>query len=111
MSLRSSTTPNYVRRKVGDWLMVKFKLLEVPPPGPGLATVTLDVPAVATSLAGIAAANCVALTNEVVRALPFHCTVAPLTKFVPLTVRVKFAAPANVLDGERLIIVGTGFCA
>ena len=50
----------------------------------GLATVTWAVPAVAISAAVIAAVNWVALTNVVVRALPFQRTLAPLTKFEPV---------------------------
>ncbi len=43
-------------------LMVKVCAPEVPPPGAGLETVTLTVPAVVMSEAGIDAVNCVALT-------------------------------------------------
>jgi hypothetical protein len=43
-------------------LMVKAELLEVPPPGDGLNTVTWTVPALAMSAALMAACNCVALT-------------------------------------------------
>ena len=35
-----------------------------------------------------------------------HCTVAPETKFVPLTVRVKADPPAVVEVGDRPVIVG-----
>jgi hypothetical protein len=89
-------------------LMVKVRALDVPPPGEGLTAVTEGVPAVAISLAEIAAVNCVALTKVVVRALPFHCTVAPETKFVPVTVSVKAAPPAVALEGESALRVGTG---
>jgi len=37
--------------------MVKVAVLDVPPPGAGLKTVTFAVPAVATSLAGMAAVS------------------------------------------------------
>ena len=50
---------------------------------PGLATVTAAVPVVAIKLAGTAAVNCVALTNVVVSAEPFHCTTLPETKALP----------------------------
>lgn len=92
-------------------LMVKVAAVEVPPPGVGLLTVTLAVPAVAMSEAGIAAVNCVALTKVVVRALPFHCTVEPLMKFVPLTVNVNAAPPAVAEVGLMFVSVGTGFGA
>jgi len=85
---------------------VKASALEVPPPG--LATVTCAVPAAATSVAGMAAVSWVALTNVVVRAAPFHFTVAPLTKLVPVTVRVKAGLPAWALFGDSAVMVGTG---
>src|SRR4030042_2052634 len=75
-------------------LIVKVWLLEVPPPGVGLKTVTLAVPAVAMSAARIEAVTCVELTYVVVRSVPFQRTTEPLTKLVPLTVRVKPAPPA-----------------
>ena len=43
-----------------------------PPPGAGLTTVTVAVPALAISLAGIAAVRLVALPNVVVRFAPCH---------------------------------------
>src|SRR5580693_96508 len=76
-------------------------MLEVPPPGPGLLTVTLAVVAVAMSVAGIAAVNRVPLTKVVVRALPFHNTVEPATKPAPLTVRVNADPPGAAADGTR----------
>jgi hypothetical protein len=65
----------------------------------------------ATSLARIAAVICVALTNVVLFAFPLKLTVEPLTKFVPFTVRVNPFEPAAMVDGEIVVIVGTGFCA
>src|SRR5271157_3024054 len=61
-------------------------MFEAPPPGPGLTTVTEAVFGVATSEAGMAAVSRDLLTKVVVRELPFHFTVAPCTKPVPLTV-------------------------
>src|ERR1019366_3042854 len=46
--------------------------LDVPPPGAGLTTVTVAVPFVAMSAAGIAAFNFEALTKVVARGLPFQ---------------------------------------
>jgi hypothetical protein len=72
------------------------------------ATVTAALPELAIRLAGTAAVSCVLLTTVVESAVPFHCTVDVLKKFVPLTVRVK-AGPAAVANtGLRLVIVGTG---
>ena len=47
-------------------MTVKFIALEVPPSGAGLVTVTADVPVEAMLAAGMAAINCVELTNVVV---------------------------------------------
>ena len=44
----------------------------------------------------------------VVRATPFQFTTEPLTKPVPLTARLNADPPAVALDGERLLLVGTG---
>jgi len=51
----------------------------------------------------------VALTNVVVRLLPFQLTTEPETNPVPLTVRVNAAPPAVALAGDSELIVGTGF--
>lgn len=91
-------------------LIVNVAAAVVPPPGAGLVTVTLAVPAVAISVAGIAAVNCVALTKVVVRKPPFHHTVESLMKFEPLIVSVNAAPPAIAEVGLRVVIVGTGFC-
>src|SRR5262249_33797319 len=55
-------------------VMVKVAAPEVPPPEPGLNTVTAACPVEATSAAGIAATRRVALTNVVVRSEPFQRT-------------------------------------
>ena len=62
----------------------------MPPPGAGFVTVTVALPAVATSLAvGIAAESLVALTKVVGSGLPLKFTADFASKFAPLTVRVK----------------------
>ena len=73
----------------GTPLIVKFRELEVPPPGDGLNTVTGAIPAAAMSEAGMAAVSRVEETNVVVRFDPFQRTTDPVTKLVPLTVSVK----------------------
>jgi len=88
--------------------MVNVCALDVPPPGVGLKTVTLAVPAVVMSLAGMEAVSCVGPTYVVVRLPPFHLTTEVPTKFVPFTVRVKVELPANLLVGFRLVVVGDG---
>jgi hypothetical protein len=89
-------------------LIVKVCALEVPPPGVGLKTVTLVVPAEAISAARIEAASWVDETYVVVRAVPFHLTTDPEMKLVPLTVSVKAEPPAVAELGLRLVVVGTG---
>ena len=89
-------------------LMVNDRVPDVPPPGAGLVTVTVAVPAVAIAAAVIAAANCVALTKVVVLVAPLNFTTDVDTKAVPLTVRVKAAPPAVALVGEREAAVGAG---
>jgi hypothetical protein len=82
--------------------------LEVPPPGAGLTTATLTVPAVAMSAAVMAAVTWVPLIYVVVRLDPSHLTTDVPTKFVPLTVSVNAAPPALAIAGLRLDSAGTG---
>ena len=91
--------------------IVKVWAFEVPPPGAGLNTVTEAVPAVAMSAAVIAAVNWVADRYVVVRLDPFHCTTEPLTKLLPLTVRVKAEPPGAAEVGLMLVVAGTGLVA
>jgi hypothetical protein len=89
-------------------LMVNGELLQVPPPGAGLETVTWAVPAEAISVTRMAACNCVALMNVVVLADPFHLTVDPLMNPLPLTASVKARPPAVAVDGAKAVIEGDG---
>jgi hypothetical protein len=66
----------------------------------------LAVPAPAAVLAGTAAVNCVAETNVVVRAVPFHSTVEVERKPVPLTVSVNAAPEPTTVAGFRAVIAG-----
>jgi hypothetical protein len=79
-----------------------------PPPGAGLNTVTLAVPAVAMSAAVIDAVSTLELVYIVARFEPFQRTSASLTKLAPFTVRVKAEQPAVAELGLRLVIVGVG---
>jgi hypothetical protein len=88
--------------------IVRFAALEMPPPGVGVETVTMAVPAAAMSAAVIAACKLVLETNVVVRALPFHCTVEEDTKLVPVTVSVNAAPPATAELGLTDSTVGAG---
>src|SRR5580704_1521517 len=94
---------------VGPLVIVNVEAAEVPPPGAGFVTVTFAVPAVAMSLARIAAVSCVELPNVVARGLPFQFTLELLMKPLPATVRVNAAPPAAVDAGLKLEIVGAGF--
>src|SRR5258708_3508735 len=86
----------------------KLILLEVPPAGAGVNTVMPAVPAEETSDALITACNDPEFTNVVPLADPFHCTAELGTKLLPVTVKVKPAAPAFALLGEIDEIAGEG---
>ncbi len=88
--------------------IVNVWLAEVPPPGVGLNTVTRTVPAEAMSDAAIDAVNCVALTYDVGRLEPFHCTALFVVKALPFTVREKEADPGSAEAGEMVTNVGAG---
>lgn len=75
-------------------------------PPSGFRTVTGIVPAVAMSAARILACNWVGETKVVTRSVPFHRTLAPETKSVPVTVRVKGMSPAVAKEGLRLAMAG-----
>jgi len=89
-------------------LIVKVEPPDVPPPGVGLLTVMLVLPAAARSEAGTAALNWVGLTYVVESAAPFQFTVDADTKLLPSTVSVKDAPPAVALAGASDETVGTG---
>lgn len=100
-------------------LMVNVNVFEVVPAGTpngcaplkttvGVNTFTEAVPADRISAAVIAAVNCVAFTNVVVRLLLFHCTTEVLMKLLPFTVKVKAAPPAIAEFGTSVLNAGTG---
>src|SRR5262249_2732756 len=78
---------------------VSGRAADVPPPGAGVNTVMLGVPAAATSLAGMAPVSCVDETNVVVRLAPLTWTIEPLVKLEPVAVRGKAAPPADAVVG------------
>jgi hypothetical protein len=86
----------------------KSSAFDAPPPGAGLKTATLLEPVFIISAALIEAVNCVLLTKVVVRALPFHCTIEPLMKLVPVSVKWKASLPAAAQSGVKLVSVGAG---
>src|SRR6266699_156094 len=97
-----------VEGAAGGDTTVKVCAFDIPPPGVGLNTVMLNVPAVVRSVAGIETVNCVELTTVVVLAEPANCTTDVDTKSVPFTVSVNAAAPTILFVGEMLVVVGTG---
>src|SRR6266568_5014534 len=96
-----------VEGAAGGDTTVKVCAFDIPPPGVGLNTVMLNVPAVVRSLARIVAVTCVELTKLVVRFEPANCTTDVDTKFVPFTVSVN-VAPTILFVGEMLVVVGRG---
>jgi hypothetical protein len=88
--------------------IVKVSPDEVPPPGVGLNTVTVAVPAVAMFAAGTVAVTLVAETYVVVRLVPFHLTTDDEMKLLPFTVKVKEDPPAATEVGLKDVAAGTG---
>jgi hypothetical protein len=90
--------------------MLRNTGVETPPPGLGLLTVTVAVPADATSAAAIDAVNCELVTNVVARGLPFQFTTEPETKPVPFTVSGNAGLPGTTVVGTKgWFTNGTGF--
>ena len=97
------------RPKVGNGsLIVNVIAADAPPPGAGFNTVSAAVPPAAMSMAGTTAVSCVPLTTVVASATPFHSTIVPATKFVPVSVSVKPAPPAVAVVGESIARTGCG---
>lgn len=88
--------------------MAKSGLNELPPPGGGLFTNSVAVPALAKSAAGIAAVICVELTNVVGFAVPLKKATAPLTKLEPLIVKVNAPEFCFAETGANDVMSGAG---
>jgi hypothetical protein len=80
----------------------------VPPPGVGVNTVTVAVPAEATSAAGTVALSCVAETYVVVRLVPFHLTTEDEMKLFPVTANVNEELPTAADEGLIDKVTGRG---
>jgi hypothetical protein len=87
---------------------VKSTLLDSPPPGPGLKTETGAAPAVARSLAGIAAVKVTLSIKVVARSDPFQRTTDNEEKPDPLTASVNPEDPAALALGFNPVTEGTG---
>ena len=96
---------------VGLAVIVNDTPLMVPPPGVGLKTVTIAVPAVLRSLLRIAALNCVELTKVVARAVPFHCTCEVGMNPLPVTDKLSAVAPMAAEEGRIELTEGAGLAA
>lgn len=90
---------------------VNGSALDSPPPGRGLNTVMLNVPAVSRSDASIEASTRSLLTRRVTLSDPLNRTTEPAMNPVPFTVMVNASSRTVLLVGDRLVMVGTGFCA
>ena len=90
--------------------IVNSNAFDVPPPSGagGLNTVTVAVPCVAMSVAGIDARSSVLLTKVVVLLAPFHRTIASISNAFPSTINVNAGPPAGALSGERDAREGMG---
>jgi hypothetical protein len=102
----ATTEDGFTDRETSDGRMSTRIAFEVPPPGGGLYTVTLAVPAVAISAAGMAACTSILETKLVVRFASFHRTTDSGTKFSPVTCSTKPGVPAVTADGRRPVIWG-----
>jgi hypothetical protein len=92
---------------VGVPLIVNVTAFDVAPQVPGFTTAIEAVPGLAMLAFGTVAVSRVEETNVVVSEVPFHFTVEPETKFVPVTVKVNCAPPAVAQVGLSELMVGT----
>jgi hypothetical protein len=87
---------------------VNVCLVEGPPPGVGVKTVTWWEPAVAMAEAAIVAVSVPAFGMFVFKAVPSHWMKDEFVKLEPLAVSVKPAEPATAVEGKILLRVGAG---
>ena len=87
-------------------VIVNGKFAEVLLVPDGLVTPTVAVPAEAISVAGTTAVSWLALTKVVTNSEPFHNTVAPVTKLLPLAESVNCGPPAAVVKGDNDVRFG-----
>ena len=92
---------------IGVPLIVNVTAFDVAPQVPGFTTAIEAVPGLAMLAFGTVAVSRVEETNVVVSEVPFHFTVEPETKFVPVTVNVNPLLPAMAQVGLSELMVGT----
>jgi len=104
------TDAGSIAMSVAIGLLIKNRtLLEVPPPGNGLLTVTMALSAAVRYPVGTVAVNEVVLTNVVVNGVPFQVTTDPEIKFDPVAVSVNAEPGATVDVGSNDVNAGIGF--
>jgi hypothetical protein len=87
---------------------LKLADAEVPPPGAGFWTVNKPCKLPVKSAAASVTFTSVPLTNVVARDVPFHMITDDRSNPVPLTSTTVSPAPATMLVGLSLLIVGVG---
>jgi hypothetical protein len=88
--------------------MTAIAILLETPLAPGFVTVMFPTVGFARSAAVRVTVIDVPLTSDELRSWPFHWTVAPVRKFVPVIVTVVAAEPAVMEPGLRPVITGAG---
>jgi hypothetical protein len=86
----------------------KGRPAEVPPPGAGFVTVTVDWDRPVLYAFGIVVVSCVPDTKVVANGLPKKLITEPIVKPEPFTVSVKLPLFTSTRLGERLVSTGIG---
>ena len=94
---------------VAEGSIVNSRALDVPPPGPGVCTLTCAVPAADRSLAAIEASSLVVLISRVGRSAPFQRTTENVLNPLPITVSVSGPRLARPCVGSVALMAGAGF--
>src|SRR5688572_8927174 len=89
--------------------IVNTSALVVPPPGPGVWTLTIAVPSAGRSLAAIEASSFVVLISRVGRSAPFQRTTENVVNPAPITRSFNGPDVARTCVGSVALMVGTGF--
>jgi hypothetical protein len=93
---------------LGAGVIVKVRLVDVPPPGVLVKTTTVAVPGFTIRTAGTLAVILLTLRKVVTSAFPFHSTTEPGEKLLPVTVRLNVVPPACVIVGDIDLSDGFG---